>query len=162
MTSRKFNALVDQTADRLYRFALSLVGSEADAQDAVQDAFERLWARRDKVQSSKASSYLFTTVHNACMDHFRKMRRVSDAAIPEIKAPADPAQYAPDLNDILHEALDTLPAVQRSVLLLRDYEGYSYADIAQTCQLSLAQVKSYIHRGRRAMQAQLGSIENVV
>ena len=162
MTPRKFNQLVDETADRLYRFALSLLANTADAQDVVQDAFERFWARRDTVQASKASSYLFTTVHNGCMDHFRKLRRVSDSPLPEIEAAVDVRQRAPDLNTILHQALDTLPPVQRSVLLLRDYEGYSYAEIASICDLSLGQVKVYIHRGRRAMQAQLGAIENVI
>jgi RNA polymerase sigma-70 factor (ECF subfamily) len=57
-----------------------------------------------------------------------------------------------DLNEILHRALEKLPAAQRSVILLRDYEGYSYREIADITGLSEAQVKTYIFRGRAALR----------
>lgn len=60
-----------------------------------------------------------------------------------------------DLNEVLHHALDRLPAVQRSVILLRDYEGYSYQEIGEITGLTESQVKTYIFRGRTALRAYL-------
>ena len=70
-------------------------------------------------------------------------------------------QYT-DLNEVLHEAINQLPAVQRSVILLRDYEGYSYEEIAEITALSESQVKVYIFRGRSFLRQYIGSLENVL
>ena len=67
-----------------------------------------------------------------------------------------------DLNEKLHEALDTLPTDQKSVILLRDYEGYSYDEIAEITNLNLSQVKVYIYRGRIALKKYIGKIETLL
>jgi RNA polymerase sigma factor (sigma-70 family) len=70
-------------------------------------------------------------------------------------------QYS-DLNEILHEALETLPERQKSVVLLRDYEGYSYQEIGEITSMSESQVKVYIFRARKALKTHIGSIEAVI
>ena len=70
-------------------------------------------------------------------------------------------QYT-DLKEILNEALSKLPDIQRSVVLLRDYEGYSYTEIAEIAGLSESQVKVYIFRARTFLKNYIGSIEKVV
>lgn len=70
-------------------------------------------------------------------------------------------QYS-DLKKVLREALDTLPEIQRSVVMLRDYEGYSYEEIGGITGLNESQVKVYIYRARMALKQYIGSIENVV
>jgi RNA polymerase sigma-70 factor (ECF subfamily) len=70
-------------------------------------------------------------------------------------------QYS-DLNEILHEALDRLPPVQKSVIMLRDYEGYSYEEIEKITGLNESQVKVYIYRGRVALKEYLVKMEYVV
>jgi len=67
-----------------------------------------------------------------------------------------------DLNEILHTALNKLPESQRSVILLRDYEGYSYDEIAEITGLSEAQVKVYIYRGRLFLKKFIVSMETVI
>ena len=67
-----------------------------------------------------------------------------------------------DLNEILHSALERLPEQQRSVILLRDYEGYSYKEIGEITGLTEPQVKTYIYRGRIAMKNYIGKIETVL
>jgi RNA polymerase sigma-70 factor (ECF subfamily) len=64
-----------------------------------------------------------------------------------------------DVQALLHRALDGLSEVQRSVVLLRDYEGYSYQEIADITSLSLDQVRVYIFRARKALQTALGPID---
>ena len=70
-------------------------------------------------------------------------------------------QYS-DLNELLHRAAERLPDIQKSVLLLRDYEGYSYDEIGEITGLNESQVKVYIYRARLHMKQYIGSIETVV
>ena len=72
------------------------------------------------------------------------------------------SQSQPDLKEILEAGLATLPAMQRSVVLLRDLEGYSYEEIAELTQLSESQVKVYIYRGRTALKEYIGQLESVL
>ena len=66
------------------------------------------------------------------------------------------------LNEVLQEALNRLPEIQRSVVMLRDYEGYNYEEIGEITALSLSQVKVYIFRARKALKDYLVSIEHVI
>jgi RNA polymerase sigma factor (sigma-70 family) len=79
-----------------------------------------------------------------------------DSRIVSIETYDETSLYAEeknnDLNEVLHRALETLPPVQRSVILLRDYEGYQYKEIGEITGLSEAQVKTYIFRGRAALR----------
>lgn len=68
----------------------------------------------------------------------------------------------PDLKEVLEEALATLPPIQRSVVLLRDLEGYAYEEIAELTGLNLSQVKVYIYRGRTALKAYIGQLDLLV
>jgi RNA polymerase sigma factor (sigma-70 family) len=155
-----FNRIVDELSNQLYRFALSMQKDEDEAKDAVQDAFAKLWERRDQVNPEKVKSYLFTTVHHKIIDSFRKGKR--QQSIDETQITESVKQETHDLNAVLHEALNTLPEIQRSVILLRDYEGYNYEEIAEMTKLSLAQVKVYIFRGRQKLKQYIGSIEMVI
>jgi RNA polymerase sigma-70 factor (ECF subfamily) len=79
----------------------------------------------------------------------------------------NPEQYSHneqfnDINDILHEAIKRLPEIQRSVVLLRDYEGYSYNEIAEITGLNESQVKVYIFRARTFLKNYIGSLETVI
>jgi len=71
------------------------------------------------------------------------------------------SQYS-DLNEILHEALDRLPGQQKTTVMLRDYEGYSYKEIGEITGLSEAQVKINIYRGRLALKSYIGKIETLI
>ena len=158
MDEQHFAKLVDAHADGLYRFALSMLHEEAAAEDAVQDAFEGLWRKRNRVDLAKTKSYLFTTVHNHCIDVIRRQRPHIAAETANLVA----SEAVPhDLQAHLHEGLATLPEKQQSMVLLRDYEGYSYAEIAAITESTLETVKVSIFRARRALRAYLGSIENV-
>jgi len=67
-----------------------------------------------------------------------------------------------DLNEILHKAINQLPEIQRSVVLLRDYEGYSYEEIGEITGLNESQVKVYIFRARAFLKNYIGSLERVL
>jgi len=130
------------------------------AKDTVQDAFERLWISRKNVEVAKAKSYLFTVAYHSMVDKKRKYKLL-DKYTNEMFDDTDNEQYS-DLNELLHRAAERLPEIQRSVLLLRDYEGYSYEEIEKITGLSLSQVKVYIYRARLQMKQYIGSIDAVV
>ncbi len=122
---KEYNESVDSHADGLYRFALKSLNDKGEAEDIVQDAFAKLWMKRDQVEANKAKSYLFTTVYHAIIDRSRKKKRIFDfeqSVSPEVCIPT--ATF--DLKHQLNQALNLLPEYQRTVVLLRDYEGYTY------------------------------------
>jgi RNA polymerase sigma-70 factor (ECF subfamily) len=151
---------VDAYADGIYRFILHHIKDEDDAQDVVQDTFEKCWRNHANVQYSKAKSYLFTTAHHTMIDRIRKNKR-TEPLNEYHEEPSHYQQYS-DLKQILQEALDKLPPVQKSVILLRDYEGYDYKEIGEITGLNESQVKVYIYRGRVALKEYLGSMSNVM
>lgn len=161
MTAEDYNAAVDDHADGIYRFALKHLRDQDRAKDVVQETFTRLWTRLDQVDAAKAKSYLFTTAHHIMVDEVRKDAR-STRMEDQHEEMRHTNQDQPDLKAVLDQALATLPAIQRSVVLLRDLEGYTYEEIAELTGLNLPQVKVYIYRGRTALKAYIGQLDLVV
>ncbi len=160
MTSEEYNRTVELFADRLFRFAIKSCRNEADARDIVQQAFEKFWLKHQDVEFSKAKSYLFTTVHRTHIDMIRKNKRVSVMEeVPEQMDLNRNSHVNYELRDSLSIALDKLSDIQRRVVLLRDYEGYSYKEIAEITEISESQVKVYIFRARKKLQQILIQIE---
>ncbi len=161
MDRLQYNQCVELYADRLFRFAFSSLRNREQAEDVVQESFARVWEKVKTVDFAKAKSYLFTTAHHAMIDEVRQRQRTSD--IEELATFADPKGIPyPDVNEILHKALATLPEAQRNAVLLRDYEGYSYQEIGDITGMTEAQVKINIFRARTALRNHLKSIDNLI
>lgn len=162
MDRHQYNQCVEQYADRLFRFAFASLRNREQAEDVVQESFARVWERVEKVDFASAKTYLFTTAHHAMIDEVRRGQRFASLAeqIPNVEK-GKKLPY-PDVNDILHKAIGTLPEAQRNALLLRDYEGYSYREIGDITGQSEAQVKVNIFRARTALKNKLKSIDNLI
>ena len=161
MTTREYNQCVDEYSDGVYRFVLKNLRDEEMSRDVVQDAFMKMWEKAASITGSKAKSYLFTAAYHTMIDLIRKEKRyTSDENVST--ALFSTSNHYSDLKEVLDEAFETLNDVQKSVLLLRDYEGYSYKEIAEIVELSDAQVKVYIYRARVAMKKYIGSLEMVI
>ena len=161
MNRKQYNTCVECYADKLFRFAFSSLRNREAAEDVVQESFARVWERLDGIDFAKAKSYLFTTAHHAMVDQVRQ--RMQTSSIEEIATLSDSKGIPyPDVNDILHKALATLPKAQCNALLLRDYEGYSYQEIGDITGMSEAQVKVNIFRARTALKNKLKSIDNLI
>jgi len=161
MTLDEYNSAVDEWADRVYRFVVKSMRDEDGARDVVQDSYEKMWRHRENIDGTKVKTYLFTTAYHTMIDRIRKSNR---------EVIGDPSEHVirherngfSDLQEVLHEAISRLPEKQRSVVLLRDYEGYSYREIADVSGLTEAQVKVYIYRARVFLKKYIGSIDVVV
>jgi len=161
MTEKDYNESVLLYADNVYRFIVKNLRHTEDAEDIVQSAFEKLWIHKDSVEPLKAKSYLFTVAYHILIDHTRKAKRISlqesfendtQTAYQENKA----------LKKVLHDALATLSETQRSLVLLKDYEGYSYEEIGEITKLTTDQVRVYLHRARLKLRSYLISPQQVL
>ncbi len=161
MTLEEYNICVDRYADAVYRFVLFQLRVEQEAQDVVQDAFEKMWKLRANIDGSKAKSYLFTTAYHRLIDVIRRRKVTLDIEHMESAIIRQPEEFT-DVKRILNAAIRKLPAVQQSVILLRDYEGYTYQEIGDITGLSESQVKVYIYRGRITLKEFLVSPEKLI
>jgi RNA polymerase sigma factor (sigma-70 family) len=161
MTEREYNECVRMYADNVYRFILKNLRHEEDAQDVVQSAFEKMWQHRDTIAFEKSKSYLFTVAYHQMIDHLRKSKRIQlKEEFAEHTRIVD--RPASNLKKVLEDALARLSETQRSLVLLKDYEGYSYEEIGKITSLSESQVKVYLHRARIQLKNYLVSPENVL
>ena len=163
MTESQYNECVHQYADNVYRFIVKNLRHEEDARDIVQTAFEKLWRNRENVENSKSKSFLFTVAYNQMIDHIRKVKRIQ--LKDEFQEDGRAEQSNGNKNQvkkILMEALNRLNETQRSLVMLKDYEGYSYEEIGKIMDLNESQVKVYLHRARQTLRNYLVSPENVL
>jgi RNA polymerase sigma-70 factor (ECF subfamily) len=162
MTEIEYNNCVNLHADNVFRFIVKNLRHEEDARDIVQTAFEKLWRNRDAVENAKSKSYLFTVAYNQMIDHLRKNKRITlkDEFSAETKVQHENRNSNP--KKILMEALNRLSETQKSLVMLKDYEGYTYEEIGKIMGLSESQVKVYLHRARLALKNYLVSPENVM
>ncbi len=161
MTVAEYNQCVDQHADGVYRFILKNSRNDELARDIVQEAFARMWEKAGDIDFKKGKSYLFTAAYHIMIDHIRKEKHHRDYQARQTETMHSENEYS-DLKEILDEAMERLPEVQRSVLMLRDYEGYSYNDIGEITGLNESQVKVYIYRARVFLKNYLVSIDRVI
>jgi RNA polymerase sigma factor (sigma-70 family) len=163
MTVKEYNECVDLYSDGLFRFLVKNTKDREKAQDLVQDTFAKLWTKVEEVSFEKAKSYIFTAGYHTMIDMFRREKRQLEFAADEIRTgTSSTSRQYNDLNEVLNEALDKLPPIQKSVIMLRDYEGYSYEEIEKITGLNESQVKVYIYRARVTLKNYLVKVENVL
>lgn len=153
MTTEEYNRAVNDLSHRLYGFVFKLTKDEDDANDLVQDAFMKLWNNRGKVELPKAKSWLFTTAHNAFINFIKKSNRQS--RMEEGMDISIESKNRFELKEIIDMAMEKLPELHKSILLLRDLEGYNYKEIGEMLKLNESQVKVYLFRARKKIKDQI-------
>ncbi len=161
MTRKEYNQCVELYADGLYRFLVKNLRDSEKARDLVQETFAKVWVKSSDIQMEKSKSYLFTTAYHAMVDSIRRDERMVRLDDKHRSRQMAFNSYS-DLNEVLSEALQGLPEIQRTVVLLRDYEGYDYREIGEITGLSESQVKVYIFRARTALKNYIQKLELVL
>ncbi len=161
MTVKEYNRSVEEYADSVYRFIRADMKDDERASDVVQDTYEKLWRHVTELDYPVVKSWLFSTAYHTMIDIIRKEKKMSSADTATFEDLQYDSHYT-DINEILHAALSRIPEQQRSVVLLRDYEGYSYKEIGEITGLTEAQVKINIYRGRIALRNFIGKIEILI
>lgn len=160
MTVSEYNKCVDLFSDGVFRFVVKNIRDRQAAEDIVQDVFEKMWLKRDGIDGEKAKSYLFTSAYHTLIDYQRKNSKLS--SITKHTPMENDFNAYSDLKELLNVGIEKLPEDQKAVLLLRDYEGYSYEEIGEITGLSESQVKVYIYRARLFLKEFIGKMEVLI
>jgi RNA polymerase sigma factor (sigma-70 family) len=158
---KDYNQCVDKHADAVYRFVLKHIRDKDAARDIVQDSFEKMWRKLETIDAAKSKTYLFTTAYHTLVDYTRKISKKAAFSEVDFNAHSHNKQYS-DLKEVLNRGLEQLPEIQKTVLLLRDYEGYDYAEIGKITDLNESQVKVYIFRARTFLKNYIGKMEVLI
>ena len=161
MTTAEYNTCVDEHSDNVYRFILKNIKDEDKAKDVVQESFAKMWVKVEDIDYKKSRSYLFSTAYHTMIDMIRKDKKQGELDERAFNEYSSNRQYS-DIGEILSKAVAQLPEIQRNVLLLRDYEGYSYDEIGEITNLNESQVKVYIFRARKFLKNYIGSLDKVI
>jgi RNA polymerase sigma-70 factor (ECF subfamily) len=155
-----FSELVRRHQRRAYAVARAIVINHEDAEDAVQEAFLHAYRAIDRFLPDQAfGAWLHRIVANAALDATRR-RKVRDAdELPETVASPfrDPAEKG-ELRARLTEALNSLPARQRAVIVLHDVEGYKHAEIGKMLDIPEGTARSDLHYARSQLRQLLGAM----
>jgi RNA polymerase sigma-70 factor, ECF subfamily len=165
-----FEAFMAAYQDMVFSTAIRLLGNSAEAEDISQEVFLKAYDRFAELSQSKtAGGWLKTVARNLCLNHlsryrarwtfFSDLKREDDESDREFDIPAEDTQgeeaELADKRHLLELTLQKLPPAQRVPLVLYHFEDLSYEEIAARLKLSLANVKTDIHRGREALRKKL-------
>jgi RNA polymerase sigma-70 factor, ECF subfamily len=165
MSGADFQQLVDRQYASLYRFALSLAKSEADAADLTQQTFF-LWASKGRQlrDSSKAKSWLFTTLYREFLNRHRHEVRFPKIELHD--APEEAVSIVPNMNALdgvwVMKALREVEEPFRAALTLFYLEQFSYREIADILSVPIGTVMSRLSRGKAQLRERLLSKEEVL
>ena len=160
ITTEIYNQAVREYSKNIYRFVGKSLKDEMAAQDIVQDSYLSLWENRFKVDPLKIKSWLFTTSHHKLINYLKRASKFVDSDNFNETTYHQISDF--DIKELIDKALDCLPQVQKSIILLRDLEGYNYDEIAEVMQISNAQVKVYLFRGRQKIKQLLKSVHAII
>ena len=153
----EFNALVAETAPRLFRLAARLLGSQADAEDVLQESYVRAfdaWRQGGFQQRATGMTWLYRIVTHVALNHLRARTR-KDARDAAYGASGPDALQALETNAELRQLatwLDLLPEEQRTALVLKELEGLSAPEVAQVLGCSVGAVEQRVHRARTTLR----------
>lgn len=158
-----FEELIRQYEKKVYTLCFRMCGNSEDAEEAAQDAFLALWRGIDRFrQESSLSTWIYRLATNACIDTLRRRKKQSGSvslddeelfvdAVDTSPQPQETVEYR-EAQKLLQEGLSALPEEYRKVLILREIEGLSYTEIAESASIELGTVKSRISRGRSLLR----------
>lgn len=156
MTSAEFIQTYLPLREDLYRVAFYILESEADAEDAVQDLYVRLWSSTDSLETVRnPRSYCITLIRNICIDRIRRSSRRCGTDIPEMPAPDTDQQKKLESREQLSklaEAIGKLPDGQRKVLQMKVFEGLSYEEIAEATGMNNLTLRVLLSQARRKLK----------
>lgn len=149
-------SLLSGSQAHVRRFARTLCSTPQDAEDASQEALIVLYRRIGTLRATAAlSSWMFRIILNECIRRARIAMRGAPVAAVHERSAEDIVLVQLEVKRIV-DAIASLPSEQRSVLVLRDVQGYSGSATAEALGLSRAAMKSRLHRGREALRVELG------
>ena len=157
MNSEELNIQFLEVKDSAYRYAVSLLHDTTEAEDVVQDLYERLWRRRLIIRRVGFRSLVMTTVRNMSLDRLRRQRLNRHAAIEDEPL----ATESPEVDNhvaIVRMIISRLPEREREIIHLHDVEGMDYEDIAEVVGTSVMAARMACSRARQKVKEEFEKI----
>lgn len=159
--SRRFRQWVEEYQDQAWTLARYMLKDPAEAEDVCQESFVKLWHHQDRIDVEKVKPWLMKVIRNGCLDRIRRRRpegeldegREADAGLGPMQE-----MEQRDTGRRIRAAIEALGEPYRSLVVLRDVQQHSYAEVAGTLELSMSQVKVYLHRARKQLREQLAPL----
>ena len=167
MESNEFKIRILPLGQKLHRFAMSLLKDVHESEDIVQEIFLKLWNLRDQLREiGHIDAYAFRMTRNLCLDRLKAKKPdlvdpAEDSGIYEKgDGPPDPEQQmiTRDALDEVGRLMEKLPEQQKTVLMMRDVEGYSYEEVARVLDMEVNAVRVTASRARKAIRSHISSV----
>ena len=167
MSLTLFLSQVVPVRQKLYRFAYRLLENEEDAMDVTQDALMKVWQQQERMTDlQNMEAWCMRVVRNLALDKLkaRKYRRseeldrAGDMPEPHQPNPHAAAEQQDVMNNV-HRIIAALPEKYRTIIQLRDIDGYSYQEIAEILSVEMSEVKINLHRARKTVREQLQKLQ---
>ena len=160
MNSERLNIEFLSVKDAAYRYAVALLHDTVEAEDAVQDLYERLWRRRLFLRHEGFRSLVMTAIRNAALDRLRERERRRHASIDEVATESVELEDRRDEFLIIKGIIARLPEREREVIHLRDVEGMAFEDIAEVVECSEVAARMAHSRARQKVREEFSKIMN--
>ena len=155
----QYRQAIDQHRQRIFSFAHYSLRTREDAEDVTQEVFIKLWRHWQKIDHSKLGAWLMRVAHNAVIDHVRRHKtargQVDDYAEVDEQAGGEDQSDTVDQETFKRQLMEVIKSLDdpfRSIIIMRDIQGMSYAEIQNSLDMSESQVKVYLHRSRRKLR----------
>ena len=164
MNADEFKALFLPLHARLYRTAYALLWNAQDAEDIVQDAYLKLWRKRDELDiRTNPEAYCVSLIRRLCLDQLRSSRHEAEETLEDTRplpADDDPGQRLEQRDETvrLKQLIAALPPTQRRVLWLRDVDERSFDEIEETTGLNAVNIRATLSRARKKIREQFKRI----
>jgi RNA polymerase sigma factor (sigma-70 family) len=165
MDIEAFQNRVLPVKNKLFRFALRMLGNEDEAKDVIQEVFVKVWNGRDQMADiQNMEAWCMRITKNLSLDRLRSIQRKGTYQM-EAGFDVQHTDATPDVKAELGESMQNvsqliaaLPEKQRQIIHLRDVEGYTYSEICDILELDMNQVKVNLFRARNAVREKLMKI----
>jgi RNA polymerase sigma-70 factor (ECF subfamily) len=167
MNNNTFQNLLQGNRNRVYNYARYFLRNNEDAEDVTQEVFVKMWQRCTEQNPDRIPAWLMRVTHNLCIDVTRRRKtsvgwhvsadQVEPDSLPAQRSAGDP-EASFRLNETqksLLDAMATLPARTRSIMLMHYFQGFTYEAISEILQVRLNTVKVAVHRGRKSLRKKL-------
>jgi RNA polymerase sigma-70 factor (ECF subfamily) len=162
MTPAQYNHCVKEYADGVFRYIVKNLKDRDEAQNIVQNTFEKVWIKREDVIFEKAKSYIFTIAYREMIDAMRYKKKFTDMEqINDEQFKTSNTNYT-GVKALVDKLVNKLPENQKTVILLRDYEGHDYRTIGEITGMTEAQVKINLFRARQYLKECIGKLEVLI
>lgn len=152
---------MEEYQDQAWSLARYLLKDAAEAEDVCQESFMKLWHQQDAIDPDKTRAWLMKVTRNGCLDRIRRRKPSEELGDWHAEAPGDGPQQGAEhfeLGQRLQRSINQLGEPYRSLVVLRDVQQNSYEEVADALELSLAQVKVYLHRARKQLREELAEV----